>query len=799
MATNPPAFSDGAWAAGRMAGDPRRSRQGMRPFCFPKLLSAVLSAGIPGIRRGFLVFLLGLPAWMAVGFSGEGGATDATSDTPAVSSGVASRLVDSPSPYLRECARQAVPWRVWGREAFEQARRLDRLVFLDSSMPWSNACRMMDRENYADAKVVERFARGFVCVRLDAEERPDVDGRYQRLHQLLHRGRAAGHPLLAFLTPEGDLVFSSSYLPRTSPDGRAFPELLDRVEELWSRQRDDARRQASALTSLFAALPQHSLSHELPLGGEDADAVYKGLMAVCHPAYAGFGPAQGPRFPAPEALRFLLERAVERNEPRDLDTARRILLAMCRGAITDVLDGGIHRCTVDGQWRRPRHEKLLHGNAAHLELLCLAHQLSPDPEFESAARATLNFLRARMSRKDGGFAASIAATPAEAETAPEDHWGWTAEQVRALLPADSARLACLIWGIPDSSSSASAPASPPVSASSPAAEPVSLFQAMTLAEAQRRMSRLSLDRLEQMREQARKTLLDARNKRPAPARDERLFTAPNARMVSALWRYAEVFSDPAAAESARQTLELLERDAARADGLFSHEARPRSGDGGGPFLADQVAMLTARLETHEATGEPQFLERAKLLARRILDTFADPSGITLTDRPRGDDDVATGPLLLPLIVYEDAETPGPISEFACQLLRLERATGEADWGGQARRLLRPAVAAVRESGHLYATWGLAAAAWNNPLSVHIVGDPDDPKTRALLAVARARFPPRMVIAVHPPGAPLPWLDPATRPSRHPAAYWVGKRSSAFVYTPTDLENLLAEAFRPDPK
>lgn len=711
---------------------------------------------------------------------------EVTSGTTIHAGRIAGGLADSPSPYLRECARQTVPWRVWGREAFDEARRRDRLVFLDISMPWSNACRVMDRENYADARVVELLASGFVCVRVDGEERPDVDGRYQRLHQLLHRGHAAGHPLLAFLTPEGDLVFSSSFLPRTAADERTFPALLDRVGELWTRQRSDARRQAGELTSFFAALPLHTLTHEETLGGGNAEAVYRGMMAARHAAYPGFGPAEGPRFPAPEALRFLLEHAVDRQEARDLDTARQILEAMCRGGITDPLDGGLHRCTVDGQWRRPRHEKLLHGNAAHLELLCVAHQLSPDAGFDTAARATWDFLCTRMGREGGGYAASIAAAPAQAS--PEAYWGWTAEQVRAQLPGDVARLACLLWGIPEPTSPASAAA--PVSA-----QPVSPYQAMTLEEARRHMSRHSPERLKAMREQARKALLEARDQRPAPPRDERLFTAPNARMVSASWRYAAVFSDSAAAEAARTTLALLEREAARPDGLFAHEARPQSGNGGGPFLADQVAMLAARLDSHEATGEPQFLEQGKVLARRILDSFADPAGITLTDCPRGDDDVATGPLLLPLIVYEDNEAPGPVSEFAYHLLRLERSTGETAWGAEARRLLRPAIPAVREAGHWYPTWGRAVAAWNNPVSVHVVGDAGDPKTHALLAAVHKTFRPRMALAVHSPGVSLPWLDPAVRPQRLPAAYCAGKKVSAVAYTPGDLEALLAEVYR----
>jgi hypothetical protein len=710
---------------------------------------------------------------------------------PTAVMGGGGHLADSSSPYLNERAAQAVAWRLWGRGAFDEARRLDRLVFLDISMPWSNACLAMDRENYADAAVAELLSGGFVCIRVDGEERPDVDGRYQRLHQLLHYGRAAGHPLLAFLTPEGDLVFSSSALPRTDPEGRTFPALLEQMVELWKYRRPEVQRQARELTMLFAALPLQTLSHEETLGADDAEAVYKGLMARCHKHYPGFGPADGPRFPAPEALRFLLERAADRGRSEDLDTVRRILEAMRRGAVSDVLDGGLHRCTVDGAWREPRYEKLLHVNAAHLDLLCLAHRLSPDAEFEAEARETYVFLAARMSREGGGYAASIAA--AHRNSSPEAYWAWTVEDMKRLLPPDGARLACMVWGIPPGPSESSdlhkvTLALPP--------RPAPLCRTMSLAEAQRRMSRYSIKQLKTMREQARQTLLEARALRPAPPRDERLFTAPNARMVSALWRYAEVFSDPAAAESARMTLELLEREAARPDGLFAHEARPYSGEGGGPFLADQVAMLAARLDSHEATGDPQLLERGRLLARRILDTFADPSGITLTDRPHGGDDVATGPLLLPLIVYEDAETPGPISEFACQLLWLERATGEADWGGQARRLLRPAVAAVREAGHLYATWGRAVAAGNNPMSVHIVGDPNDPKTRGLLAAARARFQPRRVIAVHPPGASLPWLDPATRPSRLPAAYWVGKQASEFVYDPDELKILLAEPPRP---
>ncbi len=772
------------------------------------------SAGKARVR---LLGMAGLVMWIGCIASYESAlATGSPGD--GVSSPVLSRLVnrlgESESPYLRERSDQPVAWQLWSAEAFDVAARLGRPVFLDLGVTWSDWGRRMDRENYRDTSVAARLNESFVCVRVDADERPDLDRRYRRLYALQTRDRGGGHPLLLFLTPRGDLFFGTSFLPREDPSGqgRDFSHLVEGVADLWSGKRETIEEEARRLTEIFAQLPYEALRPNGPITSATLESVHRAVVSDYSPRYPGFGPPEGPRFPSPWALRYLLAHGLAKRDTRDLSMVRSILRAMWEGAIVDPLEGGIHRYTIDGRWRFPRFEKLLDVNASHLWMLSLAQLVMPHPVQDAELRMDGSFLLKRLGpastgaagekhernngRSVGGFASSIGSTPPTGE--PSQYWEWSRADLESFLPPDGVLLAGLLWGIPEAERG-----TPEFETRYP------LRRAMDLDVASRYMLRYSLKELASLRDEVQSRLLEARGDRPEPTLDARRFTAPNARMIQALWTYADATWESGARETAREIAEHFEANARRIDGLMAHRVAllstpasqggvERSREPGGfapiPFLEDQSAWIAALLESHAATGEQRWLRRAEELTEATLAAFRDPSGFLLTDRLspaalRGTDDPTTGPVAVPVIVYEDEGMPGPVSEMALNLAILWRSTGEQRWREEAERLLNFAAFAVEYNGRPYTTWAYAAELLEEGISVHVVGGATDPKTQELLRVVRSVQRPYRVIAVHERGENLPWAGNAFAEETIPFAYVVGRKASAAVRDAKVLEDL----------
>jgi uncharacterized protein YyaL (SSP411 family) len=332
---------------------------------------------------------------------------------------------------------------------------------------------------------------------------------------------------------------------------------------------------------------------------------------------------------------------------------------------------------------------------------------------------------------------------------------------------------------------------------------------MDLDAASQHMLRYSLKEVAALRDELRSRLLEARRRRPEPPLDPRRFTAPNARMVQAMWTYADATWDSGARETARAIAEYFEAHARRSDGLMAHQValpsasvsregakgRPKTGGVAPiPFLEDQSAWIAALLESHSATGEQQWLRRAEELTEATLAAFRDPSGFLLTDRPSpaalgGTDDPTTGPVAIPVIVYADERMPGPVSEMALNLAILWRATGEERWRKEAEQLLNFAAFAVEYNGRPYTTWAFAAELLEKGISVHVVGDAEDPKTQTLLRAARSVQRPYQIIAVHEPADNLPWAADAFSEQTIPFAYVVGRKVSGAVSNAEMLEDL----------
>jgi uncharacterized protein len=572
---------------------------------------------------------------------------------------VANRLARESSPYLLLHKDNPVDWHPWGEEAFERARAEDRPVFLSVGYSTCYWCHVMERESFSDPEIARQLNEGFVCVKVDREERPDVDEIYMAATQLITRG--GGWPNSVFLTPELKPFFAGTYFPPADARGRpGFPRVLQGLREAWLFRRPELLQQAEMVAQ---AMRQHlSSSPEradaLP-GNEVARSVQEGLAGRFDPEWGGFGPA--PKFPSPANLFFLLERAAD-------DEARGMLLAtldgMARGGLMDQLAGGFHRYSTDEAWLVPHFEKMLYDNASLAWLYAEASALAPGRGFDRVARATLDFVLREMTGAEGGF---LSAIDAETDAHEGAYYTWTAGELEAALPADEGRLVRAVYGLEGP---------PPFEG-----ERYVLFLHAPLAE-QARAGGLSEAELLRRLEPGRRALLEARSRRERPLTDDKVLTDWNGLTIGAMARAGARLGEPRYVAAAQRAADfVLSRLRQPEGGALLHafrEARAHVP----AFLDDYAFLVDGLLELHGATGEGRWLDEAVRLAEEQERRLGDPEGggcfaagedprLLFRSKPAFDGAVASGNGIATL-----------------NALGLARLTGERAWLDRAEGTLR---------------------------------------------------------------------------------------------------------------
>src|SRR5436309_493898 len=351
-------------------------------------------------------------------------------------------LASEPSAYLRSAAHQPVHWHPWGEAAFQRARAEDKPVLLDIGAVWCHWCHVMDAESYEDPALAELLNREFVCVKVDRDERPDVDARYQRAVQAI--ARQGGWPLTGFLTPDAQLFHGGTYFPPEAAPGRpSFREMLERVLAVWRGERGQVRAQAEAIRDALAGHLDEAAPGEL----SDlvlADATH-GILATADRAHGGFG--SRPKFPHPATVEFLLHRWCDAPEPTLRAVIHEILDGMANGGFRDLLGGGFHRYSVDERWVIPHFEKMASDNAELLRVYARAAALLARPAWTAVARETVRWSRDVLADADGagGLGASQDADTGAGDDG--DYFTWTREELAALLDADELAIALARFGI----------------------------------------------------------------------------------------------------------------------------------------------------------------------------------------------------------------------------------------------------------------------------------------------------------------------------------------------------------------
>jgi uncharacterized protein len=629
---------------------------------------------------------------------------------------MANRLSAETSPYLLQHSENPVDWYPWGEEALARARAEEKPLIVSIGYSACHWCHVMERESFEDPDIAALMNRHFVCVKVDREERPDVDAIYMAAVQAL-TGHG-GWPLNAFLTPEGVPFYAGTYYPPEPRHGMpSWPQVLSGVAEAWREQRDMIDRQsASILPRLRGAAALQPPEEELDPAA--LDAAVATLRRGYDWAHGGFSRA-APKFPAASVIEFLLRRG-------DREMALHTLRAMGSGGMCDQVGGGFARYSVDAYWVVPHFEKMLYDNALLARAYLHGFQVSGEPFFRRVCEDTLGFMLRELQQEEGGFASAL---DADSEGVEGKFYVWTLDEVRAAL-GDLADAAIEHFGMTDAGNFEGA--NIPVRATpDPEALP-----------------------------EIRRKLYGAREQRVHPGLDDKRLTSWNALAISALADAGAVLGQPAFLDAAVRCAEFVLRDLRDADGrLLRTYNRGRAKIGA--YLEDHAFLLEALLTLYEATFDARWFHEAQALADTLLERFwdAEQGGFFSTA-------VDGEPLVARRKELDDAPIPAGGSSAAYGLLRLAALTGEARYEdaavGQLRLLQTIAPQHAAGFGHLLQALDFHLA---RVREVALVGEDRGP----LEAVVRERFRPHVVLAGGE-GGEVPLLEGRTPVEGRAAAY-----------------------------
>jgi uncharacterized protein len=646
---------------------------------------------------------------------------------------VPNRLAESTSPYLLQHKDNPVDWYEWGDDAFAAARDRGVPILLSVGYAACHWCHVMAHESFEDTATAELMNRHFVSVKVDREERPDVDAVYMEAVQAM-TGHG-GWPMTAFLTPDGEPFYAGTYFPPRPTQGMpSFTQVLTAIAQTWD---DDRASVGTAARSIAERLRSSAGVGDLASGAaptdEDLTAAVRGLVGQYDRVAGGFGGA--PKFPPSMVLEFLLRNHAVTGNPLALEMVEGTCEAMARGGMYDQLGGGFARYSVDAAWVVPHFEKMLYDNALLLRVYAHWWRATGAPLAERVVREAAQFLLRDLRTPQGGFASAL-----DADTAGEEGltYVWTPAQIVDVLGADDGGWAADLLSVNDSGT----------------------FEHGT-STLQLRREPDDETRWLRVREQ----LLAARAERPQPARDDKVVAAWNGLAVAALAEAGALFEEPSWLAAATAAAELLvsvhmDRDSGSSrwawlrrvsrDGVVGRHAG---------VLEDQGDVAEGFLALFSATGEARWLTLAGALLDEVLAHFRDRDG-TLHDTA----DDAEQLLRRPLDPTDNA-TPSGTSAAAGALLSYAAVTGSSahrDAAGHALAVYAP----LARRYPRFAGWGLAVAqaALDGPREVAVVGDPADAGFRAMVATARRGTAPGLVLATGRPGpSDVPLL--ADRPAR----------------------------------
>jgi uncharacterized protein YyaL (SSP411 family) len=627
----------------------------------------------------------------------------------------ANELAKAASSYLRSAAHQPVQWREWNADAFALAKAQDKPILLDIGAVWCHWCHVMDRESYENAEVARVINESFIPVKVDRDERPDIDSRYQvAVSALTGQG---GWPLTAFLTPDGKPFFGGTYFPPDDRGGRpGMKRLLEAIAHNYRTQRDQIHDSAEKIAGALGEV-EHFKSGEEAADEKVVKAIVESIGGMFDAQNGGFG--SSPKFPHPSAVDLLLEVYLETRQDWPLNMVTSTLEHMGRGGVYDQIGGGFHRYSVDERWIVPHFEKMSYDNAGLLGNYLRAFQVTGNQFFREIALGILGFLENVLSHPEAGFYASQDADINLDDDG--DYFTWTLEELNAALDGQEANVGALYYHVESQGEMHHNPAKNVLFID----QPLSAIAA-----------RLKLDeaKVAALLASAQRKMADARVRRQTPFIDKSIYISWNGMLISALLEAYRVLGIKGERDRALATLDLLMAKAYDHEKGMYHtlvEGSPRI-EG---LLEDQVFIIAALLDAYEITGTRTYFDRALELMEITVRRFWDQKAGGFFDTAQ---DLADrhGSLTTPRKPFQDSPTPAPNAVAALVLDRLDVLADREDFGEKAEVTLALFASKGGQYGLFAATYGLALLHHlRAPVDVVVVGEAGDERTVNLLRAA----------------------------------------------------------------
>jgi hypothetical protein len=630
------------------------------------------------------------------------------------------RLKDAASPYLRSASHQPIDWYEWGEAAFSRAQADDKPMLLDVGAVWCHWCHVIDRESYENPEIAKIISDNFVAVKVDRDERPDVDSRYQSaISSISGQG---GWPLTGFLLPDGRPFYGGTYFPPEDQMGRpGFRRVLLAVAESYRSKRAELERAANSLADAVAQAEVFTGAHS-QFDPAVVDAQVMSITQLFDIKNGGFGRA--PKFPHAAALDLVLERFQQSGERHLRAMVESTLEKMGRGGVYDQLAGGFHRYSVDEHWLVPHFEKMSYDNSELLRNYLHGWQVTQNSSLREIAEGIIAWVNQVLSdQENGGFYASQDADYSLHDDG--DYFTWTLEELRAALPADQARIMEMLYDVEAHGEMHHNPAKNVLWIARDAED---IANHLGVAEAAVRAAIVA----------AKAKMLAARLLRPTPYVDKTMYVSWNAMFVSAYFDAARVL-DGLVTESSRRfalkTLDRMLREVWSEARGFGHRIGGPALDGS---LDDQIFGVLALLDAYETTLESRYFETAKKTIDLAMARYGDLEGGGFFDRPV--DAAPMGGLDVRRKPFQDSPTPGANSAAAIALLRIHAFAGEDRYRNFAEKTLETFAGIAPQYGLFAATYGLAATLLtNHPLQIVVTGTADDWVAQSLELAAHRAF------------------------------------------------------------
>ena len=634
-------------------------------------------------------------------------------------------LAKAASPYLRSAMHQPIHWYEWGEEAFAAAQRENKPMLLDIGAVWCHWCHVMDRESYDDPEVAQIVNENFIAVKVDRDERPDIDSRYQvAVSSISGQG---GWPLTAFLTPDGKPFYGGTYFPPDDHWGRpGFKRVLLSLANAYREKHGDVVEQAKMV--------EGAISHAESFTGRSAqfsprviDAIVKSALQMFDSINGGFG--QAPKFPHPALLDLLIERYAQTANEELHKVFATTLERMANGGIYDQLAGGFHRYSVDERWVVPHFEKMCYDNSELLKNYVHAYQATGSEFFAAIARDIIRWMDEWLSnREHGGFYASQDAD--YSLTDDGDYFTWTVQEAQEVLTEEEAKVACLYYDINEVGEMHHNPAKNV------------LYVRAPVEEIARRLN-LAPERVQELLNSAKKKMYAARLKRPTPYVDKTVYVGWNALCVSAYLEAAKVLALDHARRFALHSLDRVLSEGWQPESGLRHVIAYSDAHAQGhiiPGVLDDYAFISlACLDAYEATGDLSYFKFAKRIADAMLEKFFDQvsGGFFDTEQTAGSEKLL-GVLGARRKPFQDSPTPAGNSIAAIAMLRLHAYTHDETYRDKAEQTLEVFAGMAEQYGIFSATYGIAAVHFSKPhTQVMIIGG--DELAAQLYSAAAASF------------------------------------------------------------